>query len=164
MTSCTSTWLSSPRIPRSTLAPLPPRVAPRTPPRPPARRAIQLVGEEVFPVAREVLGAADAPRVTLGVRPEDLEVVESGGLLIEADVVEELGADAYVYGRTRFATASSSSSPGGGRNSPTKGDTLHVRPRRGHVHLFRISDGGDSPADRSLAQGRAVRRRTFVCS
>jgi hypothetical protein len=60
------------------------------------------VGEEVFPVGREVLGAADAPRVTVGVRPEDLEVVESGDLRIEADVVEELGADAYVYGRTRF--------------------------------------------------------------
>ena len=65
-----------PRDPEIGVRPLPPRVAPRTPPRPQARRAIQLVGEEVFPVAREVLGAADAPRVTLGVRPEDLEVVE----------------------------------------------------------------------------------------
>jgi multiple sugar transport system ATP-binding protein len=81
------------------------------------------VGEEVLPVAREVLRAPDAPRVTLGVRPEDLEVVESGGLLIEADVVEELGADAYVYGRTRF------------------GDSEQQIIARGHVHLFRVSDG-----------------------
>jgi multiple sugar transport system ATP-binding protein len=50
-------------------------------------------------------------------------VVESGGLLIEADVVEELGADAYVYGRTRF------------------GDSEQQIIARGHVHLFRVSDG-----------------------
>jgi multiple sugar transport system ATP-binding protein len=100
------------------------------------------VSEEVLPVARELLGAADAPRVTIGVRPEDLEVVESGGLLIEADVVEEFGADAYVYGRTRFGGSEQQIiARVHGRNSPTKGDTLHVRPRRGHVHLFRVSDG-----------------------
>ena len=93
-------------------------------------------------MAREVLGAADAPRVTRGVRPEDLEVVESGGLLIEADVVEELGADAYVYGRTRFGDSEQQIiARAHGRNSPTRATPLHVRPRRGHVHLFRVSDG-----------------------
>jgi multiple sugar transport system ATP-binding protein len=100
------------------------------------------VGEEIFPVAREVLGAADAPRGTVGVRPEDLELVESGGLLIEADVVEEFGADAYVYGGTGFGDSEQQIiAVCMGRNSPTEGDTLHVRPRRGHVHLFQVSDG-----------------------
>jgi len=58
------------------------------------------MGEEVFPVAREVLGAADPPRMTPRGRPEDLEVVESGALLMEADVVEEFGPDVNVYHRT----------------------------------------------------------------
>src|SRR5918992_2744083 len=39
--------------------------------------------------------------VTVGVRPEDMEPVPAGaGLATEVDVVEELGADAYVYGTT----------------------------------------------------------------
>jgi hypothetical protein len=104
------------------------------------------VGEEVLPVAREVLRAADAPRVILGVRPEDLEVVESGGLLIEADVVEELGADAYVFGRTRF------------------GDGEQQIIARGHVHLFRVSDeGATRQLTAAVTQGRAVRRCASVC-
>ena len=80
--------------------------------------------------------------MTFLVRPEDLEVVESGGLLIDADAVEELGADAYIYGRSRFGYSEQQIiARAHGRNSPTKGDILHVRPRRGHVHLFRVSDG-----------------------
>jgi multiple sugar transport system ATP-binding protein len=60
-----------------------------------------LFGGDVYPVSREVLGRAADSQVTVGVRPEDLDVSASG-LPIEVDVVEELGADAYVYGRTRL--------------------------------------------------------------
>jgi multiple sugar transport system ATP-binding protein len=76
--------------------------------------------------------------VTVGVRPEDMEPVEAGhGLATEVDVVEELGADAYVYGTTEV---------GGqrrpiiarvdGRTPPDKGSVLHFAPREGHLHLF----------------------------
>jgi multiple sugar transport system ATP-binding protein len=76
--------------------------------------------------------------VTVGVRPEDMEPVEAGrGLATEVDVVEELGADAYVYGTTEI---------GGerrpiiarvdGRTPPDKGSVLHFAPREGHLHLF----------------------------
>src|SRR5690349_16157946 len=55
------------------------------------------LGDTVHPVERSVLtGASD--RVTLGVRPEDLELSDRG-LAVQVDVVEELGADAYIYGR-----------------------------------------------------------------
>lgn len=67
-----------------------------------------------------------------------MEPVESGrGLATEVDVVEELGADAYVYGTSEI---------GGerrpiiarvdGRNVPDKGSVLHFAPRQGHLHLF----------------------------
>jgi multiple sugar transport system ATP-binding protein len=90
-------------------------------------------------IPRQAVDAVGATRsVTVGVRPEDMELVESGrGLPTEVDVVEELGADAYVYGTTEI---------GGerrpviarvdGRTPPDKGSVLHFVPREGHLHLF----------------------------
>ncbi len=82
--------------------------------------------------------------VTVGVRPEDLDVVDSGsGLPVEVEVVEELGADAYVYGSAEL---------GGerrpiiarvdGRRPPEKGSVLHLAPKAGHVHMF-AGDSGE---------------------
>ncbi|RBY97430.1 sugar ABC transporter ATP-binding protein [Blastococcus sp. TF02-8] len=98
-------------------------------------------GDETYPVAREVLGQASDSSVTLGVRPEDLEVAESG-LAVEVDVVEELGADAYVYGRTSQGDGEHViTARVDGRRPPAKGEVLHVVPRRGHVHLFDVTTG-----------------------
>jgi multiple sugar transport system ATP-binding protein len=88
--------------------------------------------------AVEEVGAHATRSVTVGVRPEDMDIVESGhGLPTEVAVVEELGADAYVYGSTEV---------GGerkpiiarvdGRTPPDKGSVLHFAPRPGHLHLF----------------------------
>ncbi|WP_370726573.1 TOBE domain-containing protein, partial [Leucobacter japonicus] len=43
-----------------------------------------------------------SPTVTVGVRPEDLVLVGAGdpGLSVVVDLVEELGADGYLYGHT----------------------------------------------------------------
>ncbi len=82
--------------------------------------------------------------VTVGVRPEDMDIVETGaGLPTEVEVVEELGADAYVYGSTEV---------GGerrpiiarvdGRTPPSKGSVLHLVPRSGGLHLF-AGDSGE---------------------
>src|SRR3712207_678443 len=95
-----------------------------------------LFGSDVHPVDRAVLGRADGGRVVLGVRPEDLEVVSSG-VPVEVDVVEELGADAFVYGRARLGDGEHQVvARVDGRRPPTKGEVLHVAPHRGHVHLF----------------------------
>ncbi|MBM7804517.1 multiple sugar transport system ATP-binding protein [Geodermatophilus bullaregiensis] len=98
------------------------------------------LGDAVHPVERELLGRA-GDRVVLGVRPEDLQLAEHG-LPVEVDVVEELGADAYVYGhadldRQRHTVTVRVD----GRRPPMKGDSLHVRPVTGHVHLFSTADG-----------------------
>ena len=98
-------------------------------------------GDDVHPVPREVLGQASDSSVTLGVRPEDLEV-SAHGLPVEVDVVEELGADAYVYGRTRAGDGEHLiTARVDGRTPPAKGEVLHVTPRRGHVHLFDLGSG-----------------------
>jgi multiple sugar transport system ATP-binding protein len=98
-------------------------------------------GDDVYPVPRDVLGQASDATVTLGVRPEDLEL-SGHGLAVEVDVVEELGADAYVYGRTRAGDGEHLiTARVDGRTPPQKGELLHVTPRRGHVHLFDVRSG-----------------------
>ncbi|MCC9175636.1 ABC transporter ATP-binding protein [Arthrobacter sp. zg-Y179] len=100
-------------------------------------------GGAVYPVESSVLGAAAGNTVTLGVRPEDMETVPEGeGLRVEVDVVEELGADAYVYGHSSIDGKDHDMVVRvDGRRPPMKGDTLHVRPQKGHVHLFDTSNG-----------------------
>jgi len=99
------------------------------------------LGASVHPVSRDLLGQATAGRVVVGVRPEDLEV-SADGLPIEVDVVEELGADAYVYGRTVLGDGEHPIiARVDGRRPPAKGEVLHVTPRPGHVHLFDAASG-----------------------
>ncbi|WP_222194870.1 ABC transporter ATP-binding protein [Modestobacter italicus] len=98
-------------------------------------------GNTVHPVARDVLGRAAGSTVTVGIRPEDLELADSG-LTVEVDVVEELGADAYVYGRTTVGDGEHEIiARVDGRTPPRKGEVLHVLPRGGHVHLFDTASG-----------------------
>jgi multiple sugar transport system ATP-binding protein len=98
-------------------------------------------GDIVYPVGRDVLGRVSDKSVVLGVRPEDLEVSEQG-LAIEVDVVEELGADAYVYGRTKLPDGEQQIiARVDGRRPPTSGEVLRVTPREGHVHLFDVTSG-----------------------
>jgi multiple sugar transport system ATP-binding protein len=90
-------------------------------------------------VPRQAADAVGATRsVTVGVRPEDMEIVGTGaGLPTEVDVVEELGADAYVYGSTEVGGERRSViARVDGRMPPAKGAMLHLAPRAGRVHLF----------------------------
>ncbi|MDT3399429.1 sn-glycerol-3-phosphate ABC transporter ATP-binding protein UgpC [Streptomyces sp. B1866] len=115
-------------------------------------------GNTVVPVSREALTAA-ADRgdrtVTVGVRPEHFDVVEAGGglskgegsdgpagLAITVNVVEELGADGYVYGSAEVGGAPQDLVVRvGGRDVPEKGSRIHVVPRAGETHVFSTSTG-----------------------
>jgi multiple sugar transport system ATP-binding protein len=56
------------------------------------------VGDSVVPVSREILSkAAGEDTLVLGIRPENF-VVSTDGIAVDVDLVEELGADGYVYG------------------------------------------------------------------
>jgi multiple sugar transport system ATP-binding protein len=95
-------------------------------------------------VPRAAVDALGSVRdVTLGVRPEDLNVVSEGsGLAVEVDVVEELGADAYIYGSAEFAGERRPIiARVDGRKPPEKGSVVHLAPQEGHMHLFRGDNG-----------------------
>jgi multiple sugar transport system ATP-binding protein len=100
-------------------------------------------GGTVYPVPHEILDEAHGRTVTLGTRPEDLETAAQGeGLQVEVDVVEELGADAYVYGHTTLDGKSHDIvARVDGRRPPMKGESIWVRPQSGHVHLFDTKTG-----------------------
>ena len=106
-----------------------------------------LFGSHRLPVPREALSAGSS-HVIVGVRPEDVEVTTNDdGLALTVDVVEELGADAYVYATP---TDSSIKLEGtgddslarpfiarvDGRNVPDKGVQVYVYPSPDHMHVF----------------------------
>ncbi|HEX8972198.1 sn-glycerol-3-phosphate ABC transporter ATP-binding protein UgpC [Oryzihumus sp.] len=99
-------------------------------------------GASVTPIEREHLAGAGTS-VTLGVRPEDLSLAsEAEGIPVTVDVVEELGADAYVYGSTDFhGEVKPIIARVDGRRPPMKGETVHFAPKQGHVHVFNIETG-----------------------
>ncbi|MDR1237128.1 MAG: sn-glycerol-3-phosphate ABC transporter ATP-binding protein UgpC [Propionibacteriaceae bacterium] len=56
------------------------------------------IGDYVMPIAREILDKVSGEEtLVLGIRPENF-VVADEGISIDVDVVEELGADGYIYG------------------------------------------------------------------
>ncbi|MEJ5944179.1 sn-glycerol-3-phosphate ABC transporter ATP-binding protein UgpC [Pseudokineococcus basanitobsidens] len=103
-------------------------------------------GDYVHPVPRDVLSGA-GQRVVVGVRPEDLDIADNG-LKVDVDVVEELGADAYIYGTAKMdGTEGEVIARVDGRRPPEKGSVIALAPKPDHVHLFSAEDG------RRLGQG-----------
>jgi multiple sugar transport system ATP-binding protein len=110
------------------------------------------VGGSKLAVERERLNASSGKQVTLGVRPEDLSMSSEGqGIPVTVDVVEELGADAYIYGSTqvhqhleedeRDAPEKPFIARVDGRRPPKKGERVFLTPNPGHVHLFDATTG-----------------------
>ena len=82
--------------------------------------------------------------VTVGVRPENWRLVGDGdgGLPVKVTVVEELGADSYVYGNSDVeGTPSNVIIRTSGRSHPHKGETLYVTTDPHHVHVFNTDTG-----------------------
>ncbi len=115
-------------------------------------------GDATVPVPRSALGEASADKITVGVRPEDLEL-STTGLAVEVDVVEELGADAYIYGRSRVGDEEHQIiARVDGRRPPAKGETVHFTAKEGHTHLFDIAGGhrlGGSEGSHASSVGRS---------
>jgi multiple sugar transport system ATP-binding protein len=82
--------------------------------------------------------------VTVGVRPENWRLVSEseGGLPVRVTVVEELGADGFVYGTSDVEGAPSNVIVRvHDRNKVHKGDTIHVTTDPTHVHVFNTESG-----------------------
>ncbi len=82
--------------------------------------------------------------VTVGVRPEAWRVVSQteGGMPIKVTVVEELGADSYVYGTSDVEGMPSHITVRiSGRGSARKGETIYVTTDPENVHVFDTDTG-----------------------
>jgi multiple sugar transport system ATP-binding protein len=96
------------------------------------------LGDWPIKLPREI--ASTAREVVIGVRPEHFEL---GGLGVEmeVDVVEELGADAYLYGRITDSGNVIDAhivARADGHNPPEKGSRVRLHPEPGHLHFFGV--------------------------
>jgi multiple sugar transport system ATP-binding protein len=97
----------------------------------------------VDPAASRQLGPQHTD-ITIGVRPEAWRIVSEseGGLPVQVTVVEELGADSFVYG-----TCDVEGTPGNviirisARDTVHRGDTVHVTTDPRSVHVFDTTTG-----------------------
>jgi multiple sugar transport system ATP-binding protein len=94
------------------------------------------LGDWRAPVTREIADVAGT--VVVGIRPEHF-TIGNVGMPMQVDVVEELGADAYLYGRI-IESGNAAGQPviarTDGRDPPPRGARLHLQPELDHVHFF----------------------------
>jgi multiple sugar transport system ATP-binding protein len=101
------------------------------------------IGDPSVPLDRSVAAAASGD-VTLGVRPHawHLGSASEPGFAATVTVVEELGADAYVYGTSGVeGTPSSIVIRVPGQINHVKGSTIRVTTDSAAVHLFDTTTG-----------------------
>ncbi len=100
------------------------------------------LGTLEVPIPRSVTDRLTDTTVTLGVRPEAW-LITTDGTPVDVEVVEELGADEYIYGHlddcngqpqqiiTRLT----------GHPTPAKGDVIHLMPDPERLHWFSATTG-----------------------
>ncbi len=97
-------------------------------------------GDAEIKVEKSVLAKTKAKTITVGLRPENV-VVAKTGLPLVVDVIEELGADAYIYGSVQVGGAKADVTVRVEANSSVKaGSTIHIAPN-GDAHLFDAESG-----------------------
>lgn len=104
--------------------------------------------------AAESITPEDNGQITIGFRPEALDIVPEGtddAFAVNVNLVEELGSDAYVYGELASTEDAQKVSSGAGdaqivariapQSPPMKGDQVFARIRPDGLHLFSASTG-----------------------
>jgi multiple sugar transport system ATP-binding protein len=98
-------------------------------------------GDEVLPIDRSVLSKTSAKKVTVGIRPEKLSVA-AHGLVVDVDLVEELGSDGFLYGRAQLDGAEQNIvvrvDP---ISHPRAGEKVHLHADKDAVHVFDVESG-----------------------
>ncbi|MBP2437209.1 ABC transporter ATP-binding protein [Microbacterium amylolyticum] len=103
-----------------------------------------LFGDKTVGVDAKALGRAHGSKVKTGVRPEDFVVSPAGepGLQVTIDLVEELGADGYLYGHTEIEGETVQLlARVDGRQHPMAGEKVTLTPAPDHVHVFDAETG-----------------------
>jgi multiple sugar transport system ATP-binding protein len=100
-------------------------------------------GTATAAVDRDVFSNTRARTVTIGIRPEDVKVSNTGeGLPVDVDLVEELGADGYLYGHTEISgNRVDIVARVDGRSHPNAGDRVFITPEPNHIHVFETESG-----------------------
>jgi len=78
-------------------------------------------------------------KVTIGLRPENLELAGNGPILLKAELLERLGADTIVHGRLADGTALTARTPGA--LALHLGETIRLAIAPEHIHLFDAESG-----------------------
>jgi multiple sugar transport system ATP-binding protein len=119
------------------------------------------LGDYTVPVPRETLAKApNEKNLVLGIRPENFRVSddpESGeGIPIDVGVVEELGADAFIYGtlsgiaEDELITAQQIVARIHASRPPARGESVRLLVDETHVHVFsKETEDRISPATES---------------
>ena len=89
--------------------------------------SVQLGGVDL-PVSARGHGEA----VVVGLRPESIELA-SEGIPAEVEVVEEIGADSYVFAAADVGRLVARCET---KHAPERGDRVSLRPKAGEAHLF----------------------------
>jgi multiple sugar transport system ATP-binding protein len=99
-------------------------------------------GSQVIPVDKKVLAKTKAKSVTVGIRPEALTVSKKDGIQVDVDVIEELGADGYLYGTSHLDGGNQEVvARVDGRVHPHAGDKVFLKFGDGLLHIFDIESG-----------------------
>ena len=100
------------------------------------------IGDYTVPVPRETLAkAAGDDTLTVGIRPEAFQISEQG-IGLDVAVVEELGADSFLYGTLaglsddEVVTAQQFVARVGARTAPEKGSVVRLTASPDQVHVF----------------------------
>jgi multiple sugar transport system ATP-binding protein len=105
-----------------------------------------MLGGLLVPLPRTMLDKAkeaNLSEILLGVRPESFRVnTEPDGLPLHVDLVEELGADAYVYGTARLGESDEQFVVrGADRDVPEMGQTIKLSIVPDETHAFHPETG-----------------------
>lgn len=125
---------------------------------------VATLGLARVPLSKDTLAAltdADKGNITIGFRPESLEIVEEEAdtIPIQIDMVEELGSDSYLYGHLvggGHLGSGTDANPDGEstdqiivrttpHSAPPIGSVIHVRIKKGAQHNFSPATGERLP-------------------
>jgi sn-glycerol 3-phosphate transport system ATP-binding protein len=99
------------------------------------------IGDLVLPLDGAMGGATRGPErpLTVGLRPEHVEITDDGPLPIRTELLERLGADTIVHGRLADGTALIARAAG--TLALGLGETVRLAIRPEHIHLFDAESG-----------------------
>jgi multiple sugar transport system ATP-binding protein len=114
-------------------------------------------GNSTLKIDSAILAKTKEKSITVGLRPEDLVISKSDGIQVEVDVIEELGADAFLYGSAVIEGEKTDVIARiGSVSSIRSGDKVYLKPQGGITHLFDVSTGLRLNNDAPVAKKAAV--------